>query len=105
MPLIKNHKDDETHDLQSDMTTVYGWHEIKYLGLICLGIILFQIFTTLAFIKEKAARVAPIGAFQLIINCAVDIFILNRDKPVKYNQVIGAFLIFCSNITLSILKC
>jgi len=64
-----------------------------------------QVLLTLAFLKEKAARVAPIGAFQLIINCGVDIFILNSDKPVKYNQVIGALIIFCSNITISMLKC
>ena len=83
----------------------YGWFEIKHLAFICFANILCQVFMTLAYLKEKAARVAPIGAFQLIINCGVDIFILNSDKPVQYNQVIGALIIFCSNITISMLKC
>ena len=83
----------------------YGWFEIKHQSFVCFTNILFQVFITLAYLKEKAARVAPIGAFQLIINCGVDIFILNSDKPVQYNQVIGALIIFCSNISISILKC
>jgi uncharacterized membrane protein len=90
---------------EAGLTTVYGWRELSHLAIICGGIVSFQIFLILAFVKEKAARVAPMGAFQLIINCGVDIFILNSDKPVKYNQVIGDLIIFCSNITISMLKC
>ena len=60
----------------------YRWFEIKHIAFICFANTMCQVFITLAYLKEKAARVAPIGAFQLIINCGVDIFILNKDKPV-----------------------
>jgi len=105
MKPISSYDDSLTQDTQGTLTTVYGWQEIYYLAIICGALVSFQLFMTMAFIKEKAARVAPIGAFQLIINCGVDIFILNSDKPVQYNQVIGALIIFCSNITISMLKC
>ena len=60
---------------------------------------------TLAFLTEKAARVAPVGSLQLIINFMVDLLVLNKDRPVKYNEIIGGMLMFVSNVTVSILKC
>jgi hypothetical protein len=38
-------------------------YEFTHLCILCMGNVAFQIFLTLAFLKEKAARVAPIGAF------------------------------------------
>lgn len=53
MPLISS---------QDRSSTEYGWYELKYIALITIFVSLFQIFISLAFITEKAARVAPIGA-------------------------------------------
>lgn len=90
---------------QGSHTTEYGYNEIKYVSLSCLGTTVFQVFTTLAFLKERPARVAPIGALQLIINFIFDFFILNSGQPPKYNQIIGGLVIFCSNVSVSVLKC
>ncbi len=90
---------------KTSMTTTYTSYELFHLSIICLGNALFQLLITLAYIKEKAARVAPLGATQLIINCAVDIFIINRDRPVLVSQVIGSAIIVTSNIAIGVLKC
>ena len=55
--------------MSGHVSAEYGWFEVRHIAFICLMNVLCQVFLTLAFIKEKAARVAPIGAFQLIINC------------------------------------
>ena len=59
----------------------------------------------MAYTKEKAARLAPIAAFQLIGNFAADILFLDTSKPLLWNKIVGGLLIFGSNIVVSILKC
>ena len=86
-------------------STSYSWNELRYLILAVLGVAFFQVFTTLAFLTEKPARVAPVGSLQLIINCAFDFFVLHRGEPPQYNQIFGGLVIFCSNVSVSILKC
>lgn len=88
-----------------EQTTNYGWIEFKYLSLVVIGIVGFQVLMTLAFTKEKAARVAPIGAFQLILNFGFDFFILNKGVGIRINEVLGGLMIFLSNLTVGILKC
>ena len=89
-------------DFQS---TPYGWTEIKYLAMAAFGVTSFQICVTLAFLKEQPARVAPLGSLQLILNCLFDFFVLRKDQPPKYNQILGGAVILISNVTVSVLKC
>lgn len=70
-----------------------------------MGVVGYQVWMTMAFIKEKAARVAPIGAFQLILNFAFDFFILNKERGLRMNEVVGGLMIFASNLTVGVLKC
>lgn len=90
---------------QGFQSTPYGWTEIKYLTMASLGVTSFQIFVTLAFLKEQPARVAPLGSLQLILNCMFDFLVLRRGEPPKYNQMLGGAVILISNVTVSVLKC
>ena len=63
----------------------------------------FQVFATLAFTKEKAVRVAPIGSFVLVLNCLFDYAFFGTQ--LRSNQLIGGLLIFCTNLIMSLLKC
>lgn len=60
---------------------------------------------TMAFNREKAARVAPIGAFQLIINFGFDFYILKKGIGIRINEILGGLMIFLSNLTVGMLKC
>jgi uncharacterized membrane protein len=66
---------------------------------------LFQIFVTLAYNNEKAARIAPIASFQLIAYFVADFLFLETSQPMLWNKIVGGSLIFLSNIVISMLKC
>jgi drug/metabolite transporter (DMT)-like permease len=83
----------------------YTFQEVVLIGSICISNMLFQIFLTLAYFNEKAARLAPIASFQIIVYFIVDYLFLEVNEPVLWNKIIGGLLIFLYNVLISILKC
>ena len=61
-----------------------------------------QVFTTEAYMYEKAGRVAPITYLQTIICCLADIIMFGTS--LSPNQVLGGILIIATNFTIALLK-
>ncbi len=54
------------------MTTTFGWYEIGLLFVILFFITLYMQLQTLAYVTDKAVRIAPVATFVLIFNCLID---------------------------------
>ncbi|CDW76863.1 drug metabolite transporter superfamily [Stylonychia lemnae] len=86
-----------------EMTTEYGWFEIFRVLCILISMFGYMQMQTLAYVSDKAVRVAPVATFVLILNCMADMIILGT-KP-SLMQIMGGILIISTNFGLSTLKC
>ena len=56
--------------------TEYSTYDIKMMFMILVFTFTYMQLQTLAYVSDKAVRIAPVATFVLIINCLIDVFLL-----------------------------
>lgn len=62
-----------TSALSEETTTVFAAEDLLKLTLLLLLVTTQMQFQTLAYVTDKAVRVAPIATFVLVLNCLIDV--------------------------------
>ena len=89
--------------VNQDETTIYTWFDFFCIELNLVSMFVYMQLQTLAYVTDKAVRIAPVATFVLVLNCTVDILVLGSSPGIM--QILGALLIIGSNFGLSMLKC